>query len=665
MFHICAADALGSGLGAGWYNDYRQAVAAAKREGKPLLADFSTEWCPSCRNLEKYTLAHPAITSRLEKFVKVHVDGDAHRDMVSQFNVSGFPTLVAISPKGYEINRRVGYVPAESLASTLDDAVREVGPVSKTVTPEVQLAKNSPCERPKSAKADEREESPKGKLAKSQAVRESRPVQLKSDKDEDDELVGAMAELKKVKGKSAKEQSRVTAQLKTSTDQKKPAAERSVQTAGKKTSAKPVVISDRAKTSVASSSGARKGKLSPNFYKDVAKPKSRSVQVASGTKPCSRFTSAVFEPAVQDRSARIVAAATESPAELPKPMIQGTRDSADSSSSEESKDETSQSGKSASSGSKSIKDPLGVIKVLQDDSEGQAQPAAPPKHAGKASAKETPKEAVKESKKATSDSSAGEKPKDSSKEPQKETVKQTREEQPKKGEKEKGEKEKAQSASSDESAKDTAKEGRKASAGEERGKKQDESESRQETSQETASSDSSSGNSVSSDDIQRWMKDANSKQKADHKREARAMYAKIVEADPSNQFGQSDLAYIKMVALMVDRNDDNLRKQAYEKIKEFLVRFPESKYRDYYTVIRAILAADLDKFDEAHSLLDNFTRKYPNSQFADLANSTWEDLPKARSKSAKEKISQEKSSKKSSGSSQSSDSKSKSKTKKR
>jgi thiol-disulfide isomerase/thioredoxin/tetratricopeptide (TPR) repeat protein len=133
---------------------------------------------------------------------------------------------------------------------------------------------------------------------------------------------------------------------------------------------------------------------------------------------------------------------------------------------------------------------------------------------------------------------------------------------------------------------------------------------------------------VTAEDIDKWFADAESKLMAGYKKEARAMYAKIVERDPSNKFGKSDVAFIKMVALMVDREDDGLRRAAHTKITEFLKRFPDSPNKDYYTVVRAILAADLGDYAEAHALLDRFPEEFPESRYQDLARSVWQELPK-------------------------------------
>ncbi|MCX7624924.1 MAG: thioredoxin family protein [Candidatus Sumerlaeaceae bacterium] len=134
--------------------------------------------------------------------------------------------------------------------------------------------------------------------------------------------------------------------------------------------------------------------------------------------------------------------------------------------------------------------------------------------------------------------------------------------------------------------------------------------------------------SVTAADIEGWFADAETKMKAGYKKEARAMYAKIVERDPENKFGKSDLAFIRMVAFTVDRDDDEQRRLAHAKIKEFLKRYPNSPHKDYYTIVRAILATDLGDYAEAHALLDRFPEEFPESRYRELARSLWEELPK-------------------------------------
>jgi thiol:disulfide interchange protein DsbD len=54
------------------YFDYEQALAAAKREGKPLLIDFTGHGCVNCRKMEENVWVDPQVIKRLkEDFVMV------------------------------------------------------------------------------------------------------------------------------------------------------------------------------------------------------------------------------------------------------------------------------------------------------------------------------------------------------------------------------------------------------------------------------------------------------------------------------------------------------------------------------------------------------------------------------------------------------------------
>ena len=135
----------------------------------------------------------------------------------------------------------------------------------------------------------------------------------------------------------------------------------------------------------------------------------------------------------------------------------------------------------------------------------------------------------------------------------------------------------------------------------------------------------------SEEDITRWMKDGTAKLRDGRKREARAMYEQVYEADPKNTFGQSDLAYLRATSLIVDKDDDALRRKAYDRIKEFPSKFPESKHKDNYTIIRATLAIDLGEKEEAAKLLFDFPERFKDSRYADTAYSLWNSVKDAKS----------------------------------
>lgn len=109
---------------------------------------------------------------------------------------------------------------------------------------------------------------------------------------------------------------------------------------------------------------------------------------------------------------------------------------------------------------------------------------------------------------------------------------------------------------------------------------------------------------------------------------ARALCAEIVREDPKNKSGVADMAYIMFTSLTVSRNDAVLRRQAYARICEFDARYPGSPNRDYYTIVRAAMAQDLGKNDEAIRLLRDFPTSFPNSKRMSLARDAWDKLTK-------------------------------------
>lgn len=85
-------------------------VAEAQATGKPLLFDFTADWCPPCRQMSAEVFADARSAETLENlFVPVRVldrsreDGRNTPDVAalqSRFNVTGFPTLVVIGADG-------------------------------------------------------------------------------------------------------------------------------------------------------------------------------------------------------------------------------------------------------------------------------------------------------------------------------------------------------------------------------------------------------------------------------------------------------------------------------------------------------------------------------------------------------------------------------------
>lgn len=101
----------------------KAALAEAKKENKLVLLDFTgSDWCEWCMKLDDEALGKPEFISYAANYlVTLVVDFPMHHELApglkkanktlsSIYGVSGFPTLVALSPDGKVVWRHCGYL---------------------------------------------------------------------------------------------------------------------------------------------------------------------------------------------------------------------------------------------------------------------------------------------------------------------------------------------------------------------------------------------------------------------------------------------------------------------------------------------------------------------------------------------------------------------------
>ena len=80
---------------------YKDGLAAAKKDKKPICLIFYTDWCPHCRNYSG-VFHDPKVVETSKEFVMIRLNADQEKELAQQYALDGgyIPRTFFLSSKG-------------------------------------------------------------------------------------------------------------------------------------------------------------------------------------------------------------------------------------------------------------------------------------------------------------------------------------------------------------------------------------------------------------------------------------------------------------------------------------------------------------------------------------------------------------------------------------
>ena len=92
-------------------------------EGRPVMLDFSADWCVSCREMDRFTFSDARVQAELANTLLIRVDVTANspdeRALLKRFDLFGPPGIVFFDSHGQEITRVIGFQKADDFLTLL------------------------------------------------------------------------------------------------------------------------------------------------------------------------------------------------------------------------------------------------------------------------------------------------------------------------------------------------------------------------------------------------------------------------------------------------------------------------------------------------------------------------------------------------------------------
>lgn len=104
-----------------WSTDIEGSLQKAAAAGRPVLMEFTADWCMYCKRMEKTTFVDPRVVKFVNQhYVAVRIDADEHKQLITDLDIKGLPAILVVSPTLQIIERIPGFQTPEALLAKLN-----------------------------------------------------------------------------------------------------------------------------------------------------------------------------------------------------------------------------------------------------------------------------------------------------------------------------------------------------------------------------------------------------------------------------------------------------------------------------------------------------------------------------------------------------------------
>ena len=113
-----------------WKSYDEKLLGISQMEGKPVIIDFSADWCLPCKELDKFTFSSPEVVERAEDFLTMKADltrdtSPEAKVLRERYDIRGVPTVIFLNPQCEEILklRFTGFIKTEEFLKKMEEAL--------------------------------------------------------------------------------------------------------------------------------------------------------------------------------------------------------------------------------------------------------------------------------------------------------------------------------------------------------------------------------------------------------------------------------------------------------------------------------------------------------------------------------------------------------------